>query len=75
MRFSSWLTCRGKPCIYRQPDGDGGVPLDSTRATATQMHYGWIIVATSALGLFSCFGLARYAYSMLLLPQPRERIQ
>lgn len=29
-------------------------------------HYGWIIVATAALGLFSCFGLARYAYSMLL---------
>ena len=31
-----------------------------------RIHYGWIIVATAALGLFSCFGLARYAYSMLL---------
>lgn len=34
--------------------------------TQGKIHYGWIIVATSALGLFSCFGLARYAYSMLL---------
>ena len=31
-----------------------------------KIHYGWVIVATCALGLFSCFGLARYAYSMLL---------
>ena len=31
-----------------------------------KLHYGWVIVATGALGLFSCFGLARYAYSMLL---------
>lgn len=39
--------------------------LTSTSPTS-RVHYGWIIVATSALGLFSCFGLARYAYSMLL---------
>jgi MFS family permease len=30
------------------------------------VHYGWIIVATGALVLFSCLGLARYAYTMLL---------
>lgn len=30
------------------------------------IHYGWIIVATGALVLFSCLGLARYAYTMLL---------
>ena len=30
------------------------------------MHYGWIIVITGSLVLFSCFGLARYAYTMLL---------
>ncbi|MCM2359161.1 MAG: YbfB/YjiJ family MFS transporter [Geobacteraceae bacterium] len=30
------------------------------------MHYGWIIVATGVLVLFSCLGLARYAYTMLL---------
>ncbi len=29
-------------------------------------HYGWVIVATGALVLFSCLGLARYAYTMLL---------
>lgn len=29
-------------------------------------HYGWIIVATGALILFACLGLARYAYTMLL---------
>lgn len=30
------------------------------------LHYGWIIVAVGALVLFSCFGLARYAFTMLL---------
>ncbi|HEY4743539.1 MAG TPA: MFS transporter [Desulfuromonadaceae bacterium] len=30
------------------------------------IHYGWIIVAIGALVLFSCLGLARYAYTMLL---------
>ncbi|GLI35475.1 YbfB/YjiJ family MFS transporter [Desulforhabdus amnigena] len=30
------------------------------------VHYGWIIVATGALVLFSCLGLARFAYTMLL---------
>lgn len=30
------------------------------------VHYGWIIAATGFLVLFSCFGLARYAYTMLL---------
>ncbi|NVN92452.1 MAG: YbfB/YjiJ family MFS transporter [Desulfuromonadales bacterium] len=29
-------------------------------------HYGWVIIATGALVIFSCFGLARYAYTMLL---------
>lgn len=32
----------------------------------TPFHYGWIIVATGALILFACLGLARYAYTMLL---------
>lgn len=31
-----------------------------------RLHYGWIIVLTGSLVLFSCFGLARYAYTMLL---------
>lgn len=30
------------------------------------IHYGWVIAATGFLVLFSCFGLARYAYTMLL---------
>lgn len=34
--------------------------------TADGIHYGWIIVITGALVLFACFGLARYAYAMLL---------
>lgn len=29
-------------------------------------HYGWVIIATGALVLFACLGLARYAYTMLL---------
>lgn len=31
-----------------------------------RLHYGWIIVAVGSLVLFSCFGLARYAYAMLI---------
>jgi len=31
-----------------------------------QVHYGWVIVAIGSLVLFSCFGLARYAYAMLI---------
>lgn len=34
--------------------------------TGRRIHYGWIIVITGALVLFSCLGLARYAYTMLL---------
>ena len=30
------------------------------------IHYGWIIAGTGSLVLFSCLGLARYAYTMLL---------
>jgi len=35
-------------------------------ASPLRIHYGWIIVATGSLVLFSCLGLARYAYTMLL---------
>ncbi|MHC1745305.1 MAG: MFS transporter [Syntrophobacteraceae bacterium] len=31
-----------------------------------KLHYGWIIVATGAVVLFSCLGLARFTYGMLL---------
>lgn len=30
------------------------------------LHYGWIMVLVGVLVLFACFGLARYAYAMLL---------
>ncbi len=30
------------------------------------MHYGWVIILTGGLTVFSCLGLARFAYSMLL---------
>lgn len=35
-------------------------------AHARPFHYGWVIVAIGSMVLFSCFGLARYAYAMLL---------
>jgi MFS family permease len=31
-----------------------------------KIHYGWIIILVGFLVLFACFGLARYAYAMLL---------
>ena len=30
------------------------------------LHYGWLIVLAGALTLFSCLGLARFAYGLLL---------
>lgn len=30
------------------------------------LHYGWVIILAGCLVLFACFGLARYAYAMLL---------
>jgi fucose permease len=35
-------------------------------ARLRSIHYGWIIAGTGSLVLFSCLGLARYAYTMLL---------
>lgn len=37
-----------------------------TIRSSYRLHYGWVIVAVGFLVLFSCFGLARYAYAMLL---------
>jgi MFS family permease len=34
--------------------------------SSPRFHYAWVIVAIGFLVLFSCFGLARYAYAMLL---------
>jgi MFS family permease len=35
-------------------------------STPKTFHYGWIIVLAGALTIFSCFGLARFAFGMLL---------
>lgn len=40
--------------------------LSSVSDKSRCLHYGWVIVAVGALVLFSCLGLARYAYTMLL---------
>lgn len=34
--------------------------------TLQKVHYGWVIVVTGAFVLFSCLGLARFTYAMLL---------
>lgn len=39
--------------------------------TAKPLHYAWIIVLAGALTIFSCFGMARFAFGMLL-PAMRE---
>ncbi|MBI5018424.1 MAG: MFS transporter [Deltaproteobacteria bacterium] len=31
-----------------------------------RVHYGWVIVLTGAMALFSCLGLARFAFGMIL---------
>lgn len=31
-----------------------------------RVHYGWVIIIAGAMTVFSCLGLARFAYSMLL---------
>jgi len=38
------------------------------------VHYAWIIVLAGALTIFSCFGLARFAFGMLL-PAMRDALQ
>lgn len=58
----------------------GMAPSDRKSATKAGIHYGWIIVVIGFLVIFSCFGLARYSYAMLLpamqaaLALPYERM-
>lgn len=40
--------------------------LFSQKNRSEQLHYGWVIIAVASLVLFACFGLARYAYAMIL---------
>lgn len=37
-----------------------------TASRLRSMHYGWVIVAVGGFVLFSCLGLARFAYTMIL---------
>lgn len=39
---------------------------DSVTTTRPRLHHGWLIVLAGALTLFSCLGLARFAYGLLL---------
>src|SRR5512142_2222189 len=32
----------------------------------SRLHYGWVVAAAGAMTVFSCLGLARFAYGMLL---------
>jgi len=40
--------------------------VDGQSGKSSRIHYGWVIVLTGGLTVFSCLGLARFAYSMLL---------
>ena len=40
-------------------------------SSAKPFHYAWIIVLSGALTIFCCFGLARFAFGMLL-PEMRD---
>ena len=46
--------------------GSPGGDVDGRFGKSPRIHYGWVIVLTGGLTVFSCLGLARFAYSMLL---------
>src|SRR3972149_1488846 len=46
--------------------GSPGGNVDGQSGKSSRIHYGWVIVLTGGLTVFSCLGLARFAYSMLL---------
>lgn len=41
-------------------------PPQTKRALFGTLHYGWIVVAVGVLVIFTCIGLARFAYTVLL---------
>jgi MFS family permease len=43
-----------------------GVFMDCIREKLSKVHYGWVIVICGGAVIFASFGLARYAYTMLL---------
>ncbi|MCA1764697.1 MAG: YbfB/YjiJ family MFS transporter [Desulfobulbaceae bacterium] len=40
--------------------------MSTTSGNPSRIHYGWHIVWSSTLGIFSCLGLGRFALGMLL---------
>src|SRR3972149_1385648 len=46
--------------------GSPGGNVDGQSGKSSRYHYGWVIVLTGGLTVFSCLGLARFAYSMVL---------
>src|SRR3989304_828771 len=46
--------------------GSPGGNVDGQSGKSSRTHYGLVIVLTGGLTVFSCLGLARFAYSMLL---------
>src|SRR3990170_2622812 len=46
--------------------GSPGGNVEGKSGKSSRIHYGWVIVLTGGLTVFSCLGLARFAYSMLL---------
>lgn len=43
-----------------------------TSAGQGRLHYGWVIAATGVLVLFSCLGLARFSFGVLLPPMSED---
>jgi len=46
--------------------------MTTPRSRQLPFHYGWLIVAAGALGIFACIGLARFALGMLLPAMGRD---
>ena len=66
IRLSSKLQVAAVLAILHNTPGT--IPGQTMHNTAKTIpfHYGWLIVAAGALGIFACIGLARFALGMLL---------
>jgi sugar phosphate permease len=40
--------------------------MSAGRRRGTEIHYGWVVVATGTLSVFACLGLGRFALGMLM---------
>lgn len=70
-----------EPRLYPELEADTGIPgavipdlgdppclsgREARNRQTARIHYGWVIVALGFTVIFSCLGLARYAYAMLI---------